>query len=1056
MMVRGANPLPAVACPPNRGGAHLVRRRQSREQDEVTPSIRCRGEARAEGNRPHRASRLPRLLPTLAAFGVIAASWPLPAAATTEPTPRQLLPAWRAWRQWTVGDGLPHNTVLAMAQGPDGLIYAGTAEGLARFDGRTWGTVDLPRPVANAAIGAVAWDAGGRLWIATDRHGAWREGNGELRQVPLPFGTQAVSALLPWEGQTMLLGTSCGLYLCDASCQPWDGLEGVAIRSLSHQRLQGCQRLWVGTHGRGLFLAERCSGEPWRHRGALLTRRQSLPNDYVLAITPTSDDPAALWLGTGRGIAHYRNGQVEPYDSSRGLPASMCFSLVHGEDAEGRGVVYGALRSGGLVEIDAQGRWALLDPRHGLPTNAVHTLFQDERSGSLWAGTVGAGVLRSERERWVILDERVGIPDRTVTGIGHLGERLWVGTAQGAVLWQDAAFHPLPLPTNSFLLAAATTPDGRQWLGTSQGLYRLDPVGSRHHYTPDNSQLPAVAVTRLAVRRRPQGWELYIGTNHGLAVVTSADLKVAAVLDAAAPPPEATIVGLVGDHQRVTVATQESLHQVGDSGWYPMPWRAGATEPITAMTADGHGTIWVGTGDGNVVSCDLRQCGLPQPLGQAVGGISHLAASRGDLYVFGSRGGLRLALGHGGAVSTRSRYGVEDGFVPAGVAGVTVDALGRVLAATSLGILAFDPRPLARVTPRIPPPPLRLVGAQYGDPPRPLKAGEKVPAGHNSIVFRYRLLAYEREHGHRYRTQLIGLEGAPTPWTNSAEVSYQRLPPGSYRLRVEAHDARGDAAEPVDFAFTVGSFWWQSPWTYALAALFLVAVGKQLGRWRTRRVEQRAQQLEALVASRTQELAEANRLLEQAAVTDSLTGLKNRRHWQHVVPRIANRAARGQSFLVGLLDIDHFKSINDRLGHDTGDAVLANVAHALSREIRPSDELIRWGGEEFLLVLEGATTPLPVIQRLLQAAARVKIPGDSERPFVTISGGFAQLHGGSQENVVAELEQAIARADVALYAAKHAGRDCAVCLPPERGGSAVTIAREPTPQPDGGATPHGQ
>ena len=973
--------------------------------------------------------------------------WPLLGSPPPAPPPEHVLPTWRAWRQWTVADGLPHNTVLALARGPDGLIYAGTADGVARFDGRAWETLPRPREAATAAVVAVAWDSEGRLWIATDRNGAWREENGEFRQVPLPAGVEAVSALLPWENEAMLLGTSSGLYLCRDSCQPWGGLEGVGIRSLAHQPTSGCQRLWTGTHGHGLFLAERCSGEPWRTQGPLVTRRQGLPNDYVLAITPSKDDPAELWLGTGRGVARYRQGQVDPFDSTKGLPASMCFSLIRGEDAEGRAVMLGALRSGGLLEIDVQGRWTLLDPRHGLPTNALHAVFHDERSGALWAGTVGAGVLRSERERWVILDERIGLPDRVVTGIGHLGQRLWVGTAQGAMIWQEGAFHPLPLPPHSFLLAAAQTPDGWQWLGTSHGLYRLAPDGRRYHDTPDNSKLPGMAVRELAVRRRPQGWELYIGTNHGLAVVTSSDLTVVPVLDAGAPPPGAMVIGLVSDGSRVAAATENSLHLRSDLGWQPLPVPAGPNHELTAIAADGDGAIWVATRSGPLFICNTQRCSTVQPIDD-VGAASHLVAVGDDVYVFGSRGGLRFPSRRGGVASTSSRYGAEDGFVPAGVVGVTVDPLGRVLAATSLGILAFDPRPIAQGTVSRQSPPLRLVAAHYGDPLHPLHPGAKVPAGHNTVVFRYRLLAFEREHAHRYRTQLLGLEGAPSPWTNSAEVTYQRLPAGSYRLRIEAHDAYGGTAQPIEFPFTVRSFWWQSPWTYALVTLILLSVGRQLGRWRFRRAEQRARQLEELVASRTRELAEANRMLEQAALTDNLTGAKNRRYWHQVAPRIANRAARGQPYLVGLVDIDYFKSINDRLGHDAGDAVLTHVAQALAREIRPSDELIRWGGEEFLLVLEGATAPQVVIQRLLQAAARVPIPGDEERPFVTISGGFVELRGVERDSAAHELEQAIIRADGALYAAKHAGRDCAVWLSPRPGGGAATVSRQPLAKPD--------
>jgi diguanylate cyclase (GGDEF)-like protein len=121
-----------------------------------------------------------------------------------------------------------------------------------------------------------------------------------------------------------------------------------------------------------------------------------------------------------------------------------------------------------------------------------------------------------------------------------------------------------------------------------------------------------------------------------------------------------------------------------------------------------------------------------------------------------------------------------------------------------------------------------------------------------------------------------------------------------------------------------------------------------------------------------------------------------------------------------MLDIDHFKAINDGWGHGAGDAVLRDVATAMRGALRPGDVLARVGGEEFALLLLGvdAEGARPLLERLRAAAAMVPHPGAPERR-VTLSGGLAPVEGLG----LAALESGLRAADAALYAAKAAGRN---------------------------------
>jgi diguanylate cyclase (GGDEF)-like protein len=168
---------------------------------------------------------------------------------------------------------------------------------------------------------------------------------------------------------------------------------------------------------------------------------------------------------------------------------------------------------------------------------------------------------------------------------------------------------------------------------------------------------------------------------------------------------------------------------------------------------------------------------------------------------------------------------------------------------------------------------------------------------------------------------------------------------------------------------------------------------------------------------RNQREALANALaeVERLAVTDELTGIANRRSIKSLLDRSAALSSRQlTSFSVAILDLDHFKTVNDELGHAAGDAVLKAFARLASAELRNTDMLGRWGGEEFLLVLAGGREAYGrVLDRIRKAVRNNCLDA---RP-ITFSAGVA--HHRADETA----DELLARADLALYEAKEAGRD---------------------------------
>jgi diguanylate cyclase (GGDEF)-like protein len=177
--------------------------------------------------------------------------------------------------------------------------------------------------------------------------------------------------------------------------------------------------------------------------------------------------------------------------------------------------------------------------------------------------------------------------------------------------------------------------------------------------------------------------------------------------------------------------------------------------------------------------------------------------------------------------------------------------------------------------------------------------------------------------------------------------------------------------------------------------------------------------LNGLLLSR-ERLASANTALDQLSRVDALTGLHNRRHLQEVMEGVMSAGTRhGIPLSVLLVDIDHFKAVNDNHGHQAGDDVLRSTANVIRAMTRTEDSVARWGGEEFLIALPGISidgaTAVAKRMRTNVSASQVEI-GDDESVGVTVTIGVAQWNGESADELVK-------RADAALYAGKAAGRN---------------------------------
>jgi diguanylate cyclase (GGDEF)-like protein len=323
-----------------------------------------------------------------------------------------------------------------------------------------------------------------------------------------------------------------------------------------------------------------------------------------------------------------------------------------------------------------------------------------------------------------------------------------------------------------------------------------------------------------------------------------------------------------------------------------------------------------------------------------------------------------------------------------------------------------------------------------------------LPWGNNSLRFDYASPNFRALAANTFQVQLEGADARWSDWSTETYRDYTNIHEGDYRFRVRSRDFRGNIAADAEFTFHVLPPWYRTWWAYLgyfVLAYLVAALGIQL---RSAVLRRRNRELARLIAQRTEELSASNRALEEAnsalqrqTITDALTGMKNRRYalenvgrdvasvlrlYRELGPNAAQGPAANINLLFLLIDIDHFKDVNDHYGHAAGDRVLAQLRDITLAAIRETDTPVRWGGEEFLVIARRTSCESgPVIAehiRRLMAQHEFDL-GNGIFIRRTCSIGFATYPVLPTEPWRFSWEDVVSLADQCLYAAKHNGRN---------------------------------
>jgi diguanylate cyclase (GGDEF)-like protein len=1025
-----------------------------------------------------RAAR-PLLLALLASFYALRASgFPTePSPAVVQPAPPPLPAGPDRWLPFRVFDWREKlgSYVSALRPDKEGYLWAASADGLKIYNGRTWLLVPPPSTEVPGLFTDLLVASDGGLWVAGSsgasrlqdgRWTSWTESTG--------LAGNTVNALEEAAG-AIWIGTSRGLSRCQGdTCHPIPAVREVSVRSLLPARAEdGRPALWVGT-SRGLVRLDEIAGPQPRLAPLLFDHRNALPDYSVLSLGESfsPDGAPSLWVGTENGLARLRAGVWTRYDAATAFPARKVTAFLASRWA-GRPVVWVGSLGTGLIRIEEDGRWQSFGTTAGLPSKNVVDLLAtgaDPENPALWVATLD-GLARLERDRWHSFGSQTGLPEDAVVGAGEALfpdglDSFWVTTSNGMYRLTARGWERYEPIQEAIFFVASTREEGEPvfWIAAMDGLHRWS-RGRRDHFTTRNSALPHDWAASLLAIPEELGGGLWAQSQAGLAHWAEGRWTAYPSGSSGLPGPSPSRLtwspnGHGGADAWVGTTTGVFRFSAGRWGLVELPCLPSpVVHSVEAADLDarGNGWLWIGTlrgvarvrlqaGQTVPQTCQslsaATQPALPQPQ------IDQIEIDRlGRIYLCSSSGVTRLSLPPG-AGSLREAgletFDSEDGLSGFQLTGVSFrDRLGRIWIGAASGLSVFDPDLAPRSVSPEPPAPLRIERLLVDGRERPPASGLVLQHRERRLEIDFALLRFRREHATRFRTQLAGLEEHPSSWTREVRVTYDRLPPGRYTFRVWGRDGDGVVSGPAELGFRVLPPPWLTRWAFALYALALAGLVYGAVRLRVRTLARQAAQLEAIVAERTRDLAEANRRLERASFTDPLTGLGNRRFLTSTIRADVVQAVRNhrepmgdphhRDLIVYLLDLDHFKRLNDRAGHDAGDAVLVETARRLREVARASDLVVRWGGEEILIVSRWTDrgTGALLAERVLEAiGGHLFRTGTDRTSTVTCSIGWAPFPWSTDDPNAVLFEEVLSLADHALYMAKRAGRNRSVGVLP--------------------------
>ena len=918
---------------------------------------------------------------------------------------------------WNTHDGLPHNGINAISQSMDGYLWIGTWEGLARFNGREFkvftrgSKVGLP----DSAVKSLTSTKEGKLLVAGTRGGLSEHSNNQWTPFP------------------------------------------SASTMINHAIYDNNQDLWLALEGKGVI---------YRNRK---TNQDSIIINNIRAYKIAQDSDNTIWIATNKGLYSVKNKTlVRHITKQEGLPNTPVHTVLFTKDKQ---LIVGTQQ--GAFKL-VNGTFELLHKQLG--SERVSSLMQDSMH-NIWIGTDNNGIFRLSNNNLEQLSDQDGLPNNKISAIYQDKEQsIWVGTSSGLFRLREAPFITLTTKqglSGNYVRSVLSHSDGSLWVGNSKGVNKIENGKITTLNLTDSNKRISV----LSLAETPEN-QILIGTyNQGLYITTNDGLQEFMSTDNGLPSNEIRSI-LVDSRKNLWLGTAAGLVKVSpDNTLEEFNKQSGLPASfIMALAEDSHGRVWIGTGDGIAAfhkgSLQTYRLNDKFDAEYAFGffvednslwmatdrGLIHLDLTTNEMSAVSKENGLPVDkifqividnkntfwLSSNRGVISITRKEINDvlqgkskhidyklfaegvgllssqangGSTPA----ATLHKDGSVWIATAKGVSHINHERLQRMAEtKIPVAieQLNVDGASY-----PIKPSVNLPEGTSRITIYYAGLGYLMSKHIEYQTQLIGFDEKWQDKHNKTFTEFTNLEPGNYTFQMRAKYPNGQWQENIaTLNFTITPFYWQTTFFKLFIAISICFSLFTLYRFRMITIERSQIKLQKLVAQQTIEIQKQAELFSYQANHDQLTGLFNRRAFDTWCNNDFEKAKlNNQPLTIAIIDIDHFKSVNDEYSHLVGDQVIKKIADILQKLIKDSSsqaKLARWGGEEFTLLINNDEEKAYDFCDLLRITIKnYDFSELAQNLYITISVGI------TDNKEVTEYDKMLNHADQALYFAKHNGRD---------------------------------
>lgn len=918
---------------------------------------------------------------------------------------------------WTSHDGLPHNSVNAIAQTSDGYMWFATWEGVARYNGLSFDLFsrDPKTGIADAGIRTLVADKGNRLWIGGARGGLTL--HQDYRWYPQPLTKSLVNhVLIDKESNLWLAVEGEGVFLRPYLGNNEYGPERQVLEVGAYRLVQSDEGTIYAATKTGVFIVDKAGSE----KLIIPTLPENIRIYYV-----ATDHNDHLLIASAKGAWRYDGVEFSH------ITEELSHSAVTLIEEDDEGTLWLGTLDKGLARMGYR-QVHYINADSGLPNNRVLSWFQDVE-GSIWVGTNG-GLLRLRTAPFQSVSKPEGLlGDFTRTVLQVPGERFLVGTSEGLSLVEDdkAAPASASAAAHQSVLSLASRQSGNVLVGTQRsGVYEWRMGEMVGLYNQDNG-LPSNEVRALLEDSKGRIW---IGTVNGL-VLIQPDGVIKQINQQNFNLPDDYIMALMEDHRgRIWIGTaqgvafydrRDQVQQVDISDYEGAQYVFGFyIEP---------GFIWMATDRGllRYDSMEKVLSGVGKPAGLPIDKFFQVIYDHmGSFWLSSNRGVWRIGYVEAHRVASGERksinfehFGEEDGMGSSQANGGSNPAAvssrgGHLVFATANGVSFIRPTALKQLYQYRLPVVIEDVDVD-GTKINP-KLDRKLGAGVNRVRIKFAGLSYIIPQRLQYQTKLVGFEQEWHYHGSQTVAEYTNLPPGHYEFLVSVRYPYGDwNLAKVSFKFEIEPLLWQRRDMQVIALLvFIISIGSLMF-WRVHSLKNRQREMAEQIRTQTQALRDQSEQYERLAKEDALTGLFNRRAFDELVRRDFVMSFQSLRQLnLAIIDIDHFKQVNDRFSHLVGDEVIKLVADYLQQAVSPPNIVARWGGEEFTLLIHGDQAQAETYcAQLLKGVSQLKCEALDNQFQLTVSIGLSNALGCS------DYQTLLKRADHALYEAKETGRN---------------------------------